>query len=118
MIRAIGDKIVVEELKRTQSKGGIIFPENAGEPQAYGKVLSIGEDVENIKVGDVIVCHPQGGQASLIGKTLLRILMYKEVYGILEDPDTIDSLAEMEIAGSTEGQPTVKEKSNIIHPVS
>ena len=65
MIKAVGDKIVVEELKRTKTEGGIILPDSSSDPQGYGKVLSFGEDVENLNVGDVIVFHNRGGQASL-----------------------------------------------------
>jgi len=39
MIKAISDKIVVEELKRTVTEGGIIIPDSSGDPQGYGKVL-------------------------------------------------------------------------------
>ena len=68
MIKAVNDKVIVEEMKRTKSEGGIILPAGSGEPQAYGKVLSVGEDVKNIKEGQLIVFHVHGGQASLMGK--------------------------------------------------
>lgn len=116
MIKAVNDKIVVEELKRTKTEGGIIIPEGSGDPQAYGKVLSLGEDIKTLKVGDIIVFHNHGGQAGLIGKSLLRILKYEEIYGILEHEETIKSLVHLEIGAiSKEGTVTVREPTRIIH---
>ena len=122
MIKAVDDKVIVEELKRTKSEGGIIFPENAGDPQGYGKVLSLGDDVANkqIKEGDIIVFHPRGGQVILMRKSLFRVLKYDEIYGILDDKEIEESLASMEIKSISEEdtariQPV---KNNIIHPVS
>lgn len=115
MIQAINDKIIVEEMKRTQTKGGIIFPQGSGDPQGYGTVISVGEDVKGLEKGHIVVFHQQGGQGALIGKKLLRVLKYDEVYGILNDKDTLDSLAEFEISGvSDEGTMQVKEESRII----
>lgn len=116
MIKAVEDKIIVEELKRTQSEGGIIFPEGASDPQCYGKVISVGDKVINIKDSDIVVFHQRGGQSVLIGRKLLRVLKHEEVYGVLNDQDTIKSLAEMEISGvSEEGTTQIREQSRIIH---
>ena len=117
MIKAISDKIIVEELKRTKTEGGIILPDSSGDPQAYGKVISLGEDIKNLKVGDIIVFHNHGGQASLIGKSLLRILKYEEIYGVLEHEATIKSLVHLEIGAvnKKEGTVTLNEPSRIIH---
>ena len=115
MIQAVNDKVVVEEMKRTQTKGGIIFPEGAGDPQGYGMVISVGENVEGIKEGNILVFHQHAGQSALIGRKLLRVLKDEEVYGILNDKDTVESLVEMEIDSvSTEGTTQVKEASRII----
>lgn len=122
MIKAIDDKIIVEDLKRTQSEGGIIFPENAGDPQAYGVILSIGDDVANrqLKEGDIIVFHLRAGQAILMKKRLLRVVKYDEVYGTLDDDEIKESLAAMEIKSvSEEGTANIQPVENkIIHPVS
>jgi co-chaperonin GroES (HSP10) len=120
MIKAVDDKIIIEELKRTKSEGGIIFPENAGDPQSYGRVLSLGDDVANkqLKEGDVIVFHVRAGQTILMQKRLMRVVKYDEVYGILEDGELKDSLAEMEIkAVSSEGTAQIQEPSRIIKPL-
>lgn len=85
-IQAINDHVVVEELIKTEDKtdAGIIIPQTIKmEPQKYGKVLSIGEKVTNIKINDIIVFHQSGGQAVIIDGTIQRILKNDEIYGIL-----------------------------------
>jgi len=83
MIKAIGDKIIVEQMRRVETKGGIIIPDSAGEPQGYGLVKSIGDEVKNIKIGDVLVFHPRAGMDMLLYKKILKTLKYEEVYGSL-----------------------------------
>ena len=39
MIKAIDDKIIVAELKRSQTAAGILIPVTAIEPQAYGREI-------------------------------------------------------------------------------
>jgi co-chaperonin GroES (HSP10) len=87
-IQAINDHVVVEEIIKTEDKtdAGIIIPQTVKmEPQKYGRVLSVGEDVDNIKYDDIVVFHPSGGQAVIINGIILRILKNDEVYGILVD---------------------------------
>jgi len=118
MIEAVGDKIIVEEMKRAKSEGGIIIPEMVMEPQRYGKVLSIGPEVtEGIKIGDVVVCHPRGMQSIVLEKKILGVVKADEVYGKLSD-DMCETLVTMEIGGVTEGEQIVKPASPIIQPVS
>jgi co-chaperonin GroES (HSP10) len=109
-------------MKRTQSEGGIILPDNSSDPQAYGKVLTLGKDVEKkqIKEGDIIVFHIRGGQVMLMGKCLLRVLKYDEIYGILDNKEIEENLVSMEIKSvSAEGTTQVQPVENkIIHPVS
>jgi len=111
MIKAIEDKIFVEVMKRKVSTGGIILPDGAQDPQAYGRVISIGETAtdKGIKVGDVVVCHIRGGMDSVIGYKLFKILKLEEVYGTLTDKETLKSLEEIELK-PTKGN----EKSKII----
>jgi len=91
-------------MRRTQTQGGIFIPNNIPDPQAYGKVLSIGEAVENlsVKVGDIIVMHLNAGMDMVMEKNLMRTLKYEEVYGILEDKEFAENLEEM-VIGTEEG---------------
>ncbi len=104
MIRAIDNKIIVSELKRHKTSGGIVIPSTAVEPQAYGKIESIGElipiheeEERNLKVGDIVVYHKMGGQAISLGNKMLCCVPYPEIYGVLTDEDTLKELEEIEL---------------------
>ena len=105
MIKAIDDKIIVVELKRSQTSAGILIPASAIEPQAYGKIISMGEEVANktLNVGDIIVYHKMGGQAISMNNQILCCVPYSSVYGILEDETTLGELEEIK---TTAIQPT------------
>ena len=84
-IQAINNHVVVEELVRTEDKtdSGIIIPQTVKmEPQKYGKVLSVGEKVDNVKANDIVVFHQAGGQAIIVNGVIQRILKHDEIYGI------------------------------------
>ncbi len=111
MINAIEDKIVVEYLRKTSTSTGLVIPEVAQDPQGYGKVLSLGEKIENkkIKVDDILVFHTRAGMDLIQGRKVLKCLKYEEVYGILDDDDLVSRLEPLDF--------TVKsEKSKIIQP--
>lgn len=98
MIKATEDKIIVSELKRTKTKSGLIIPDGAIEPQAYGRVISLGSKVANkeVNTGDIIVYHKMGGQAISMNNKILCCVPYPEVYGVLTDEDVISELEEIE----------------------
>lgn len=104
MIKAVSDKIIVQMMKAEKTAGGLILPEGASEPQAYGKVLSVGEEVENITEGDFLVFFPRAGMDCLIDKDLLKVLKYEEVYGILQDETIKKSLVEITIGRKEESR--------------
>ena len=87
VVQAVNDKIVVELIMEEKvTPGGIYIPVNVDkDPQSYGVVLSVGEEVENIEVGDVVVFHKNGGMAIIVDKKILKVLTNKEVYGILKE---------------------------------
>lgn len=98
MIKAVTDKIVVHELKIEKSKGGLIIPESVQQPQAYGKVISIGEQVKApIKEGDILIFHTNGGMAMVVEGKILRCLMENELYGIIQSDEILETLTPCEI---------------------
>ena len=110
MINALDDKIVVEYLRQTTSEAGILIPEMAQDPQGYGKVLSMGENVpDTIKEGDILVFHTRAGMDLIQKKTVLKCLKY-EIYGTLHDEELTSRLEPLKLEGKK------KEKSNIITP--
>jgi len=104
-------------MRRAQTEGGIVIPTNVPDPQAYGKVISKGENVpKNIKEGDILVCHLNAGMDMIMEKNLMRTLKYNEVYGILKDEKLIENLEEMVIQGSSEGAQIVAPGQPLIQP--
>ena len=84
-IKAVKDKVIVEMLKpEEKTEGGIIIPDTAEkDPQGYGRVTSVGEEITTIKEGDIILFAKFGGQAMMIGNKIMKVLGYAEIYGIL-----------------------------------
>ena len=94
MIQAISDKIVVESMRVGKTEAGIIIPDSGSDSVGYGKIISIGDDIPKtiVTVGNILVFHPRAGMDNLINETLLKVLKYEEVYGILTDKDIINTL--------------------------
>jgi len=88
-IQAVKDKIiaiVVRETKTTES--GLIIPETANkEPQGYGEVVSVGEEIKTIEKGDLVLFHKQGGQDIILDGKIIKVLGYGEIYGIVKRGD-------------------------------
>jgi co-chaperonin GroES (HSP10) len=84
-------------MRRAQTQGGIVIPSNVPDPQAYGRVISVGEQVDNkiIKKGDILVMHLNAGMDMVMEKNLMRTLKYDEVYGILKDKKFEENLEEL-----------------------
>jgi co-chaperonin GroES (HSP10) len=88
-VQAVNDKVVVEILKQKEAtNGGIIVPENViNEPQLYGRVMSVGENITTINPGDTLLFHRNGGQDIVLDRRVIKVLSYAEVYGILKDEE-------------------------------
>lgn len=86
-VQAVKDKIIVEPLEQEEmTPGGVIIPSTAEkDPQSYGKVVSVGEDVMYIEKGDILLFAKFAGQDMLIDERLLKVLIDNEVYGILKE---------------------------------
>lgn len=103
-----------------------MLPVNSHDPQSYGRVLSIGEDVpkgdspKHIKEGDVIMMHPQGAMAITMENSILAVVKYPEVYGIIRNEEFTKNLEEMVITGEAAGTPDIVAPTTqqLIQPVS
>lgn len=87
LVKAVNDKIVVElVMEEKVTPGGIYIPVNADkDPQSYGIVLSVGEEVKNVKPGDLIIFHKNGGMAIMIDRKIMKVLTDREVYAVIEE---------------------------------
>lgn len=114
MVKAVADKIIVLLMKKNVTKGGIVVPENAmTEPQAYGKVLSVGEDVKSISEGETLTFHPGAGMDMVFGTLIYKVLKYEEIYGIIDDKEAIEQLEALDLSRRAD-QPPQKGPESII----
>ena len=55
-IKPLADRVVaVREEAKTQTASGLYLPDNAKEKPVLAKVMAVGGDVKNIKIGDKII---------------------------------------------------------------
>jgi len=85
--QAVKNKVLARIIKQESvTDGGIILPETAqNEPQSYGEVISVGEEVVGIKEGDLIMFHKSAGQDIILQRKIVKVLMVEEVYGVLKE---------------------------------
>lgn len=85
-MQAVKDKIIVEMIeKENKTPGGIVLPETASlEPQAYGNVVSVGADVKEIDVGDVLAFNERAGMDITFEGKKLKCMADAEVYSIIK----------------------------------
>jgi chaperonin GroES len=76
--------LVFREEEANTTASGIIIPDNAKEKPLQGKVLAVGPDCEDIKVGDTIVFAKYTGTEIVIDDKECLILASEDVLGIIE----------------------------------
>jgi chaperonin GroES len=60
-IHPLEDRVVLEQLEQEeQTKSGIILPDSAQEKPKEAKVMAVGKDVKEVKVGDVVLYKSYG----------------------------------------------------------
>ena len=82
-LEATNNHVIVKMLPKVdKTEGGIIVPDTAVvESFLRGEVISIGPAAgDDIKVGDVIACHNNGGQDMLTSGIIYKCLKYDEIY--------------------------------------
>jgi co-chaperonin GroES (HSP10) len=98
MIQAVADKVIVNCMTINKTKSGLILPDGVvTEPQSYGVVVSVGEDVKGIKEGDYLVFFTQAGMTMTVKGVLMKTLKFEEIYGVLQDDEIKESLEVMKI---------------------
>jgi chaperonin GroES len=75
-LQPLADRIVLEQLEAEEkTASGIVLPDSAKEKPKAAKVLAVGKDVKEVKVGDTVLYKSYGpdevkleGKEYLIGK--------------------------------------------------
>ncbi len=81
----LGKRVLVsrtEEAKTTAS--GIIIPDNATEKPSTGKVVAVSTEVENVKVGDVVVFGKYAGNEFKVEGENYLIMELDDLFGIIK----------------------------------
>lgn len=86
-LQAIKDKICVEIIKETQTPGGLYVPVSENDPHRLGKVVSVGEEINTVQVGDILAFAKHGGQATILNGKHYVVLIYSEIFGKIIDID-------------------------------
>jgi len=103
MIQAVTDKIVLESMRVTKSKHGIIIPDTGSDTQGYGRVLSVGDEVPKcFEIGQILVYHPRAGMDTIMDESMLKIVKHEEVWGVLINEDFISTLEPIVIGKKAE----------------
>lgn len=85
MLRPLKDRLLVSFLdKEEKTAGGIIIPDSAKERPQKGKVEAVGKEVEEVKVGDVIMFKTYAPDNIKIDGKEYGILKSEDVMGIIE----------------------------------
>lgn len=60
-LQPLADRIVIKKVEaETKSSAGILLPDSAQKKSLSGEVLSIGSEVKEVKVGDVVLYAQYG----------------------------------------------------------
>lgn len=82
-IKPLADRVVVEQIEaESKTASGLYLPDNAKEKPDVAKVLAVGKDVKEIKVGDKIVYKTYTSPVKIEGDEVL-ILKEEDVLGII-----------------------------------
>ncbi len=83
-LKPLGYKIIVERQAASEkTAGGIVIPDNAKEKPEQGKVIAVGKDVEEVKVGDTIILGKFAATEVKINGNEYLIVREKEVLAII-----------------------------------
>ena len=81
----LGNRVLVERLEEaTTTASGIIIPDNAKEKPSQGKIIALGDEVEEITEGDVVVFGKYSGNEIALDGTDYLIIEADEIYGIMK----------------------------------
>ncbi len=84
-LQPLADRLVIEQVAAEEvSASGIILPDSAKEKPSEGKILAVGKDVKEVKVGDKVLYGKYGPtEIKVDGKEVL-IAKEEDVLAIIE----------------------------------
>jgi chaperonin GroES len=83
--RPLRDRIVIELVKPAQkTASGLFIPATAQKRQEEAKVIAVGSEAKDIKVGDTILCGPYEAVPIKLGDVDALVMREKEVFAVIE----------------------------------
>lgn len=83
-IKPLGARVLVERAKvEEKTDSGIIIPDSAQEKQNKGKVVAVGNDVKDVKVGDTVLYGKFNGTEINEGDEAFLILQEEDLLAIV-----------------------------------
>lgn len=86
---------VAVEVDKSEKQGILYLPASAQESRVYGRVIAIGLDVEDVKVGDEILFGKNSGVKVSLGRGEAVILRESEILTVVtwpEDSKTVEAM--------------------------
>jgi chaperonin GroES len=84
-LHPLADRIVAKPVEaETKTPGGILLPDQAKEKTQVAKVLAVGKDVKEVKVGDNIVHTEYGPNRFKQGSEELLIVKEEDVLAVVK----------------------------------
>lgn len=84
-IQPLADRIVLEQLEQEEkTKSGFILPEGAQEKPKMAKVLAVGEKVEEVKKGDIVLYKSYGPDDVKIDNKEYMIAKEEDILAIVK----------------------------------
>jgi chaperonin GroES len=85
-LHPLADRIVAKPVEaETKTSGGILLPDQAKEKTQVAKVLAVGKDVKEVKVGDNIVHTEYGPNRFKQGSEELLIVKEEDVLAVVKE---------------------------------
>ncbi len=84
--RPLGNKIIVKRKEETQTATGILLVDTRKDKPLEGEALAIGEDVDTVKVGEVIQFGKYSGSDIMVDGEEYILLSLDDVMGVI-DPE-------------------------------
>ena len=83
-LHVLGNRVLLEEIKCKQEIGDIVLPETAQQKPTKFKVIDIGDDVLDLKVGDNVIIDTYTGTEIKQEDVVYRIVEEEEILAIVD----------------------------------
>lgn len=82
--RPLGNRVVVERKKESQTATGILLVETRKDKPLEGKALAIGEEVDTVKVGEIVQFGKYSGSDIMVDGEEYVLLSLDDVMGVID----------------------------------